>query len=86
VSTVTILELDGLRTCGQSEKLVAQADTHDGKLIGLHKLTQVVDGILAMNWVSGAVGDEDTVEVVCDLVNRIGGREDGYGGTTGDLD
>jgi len=85
VSTVTVLELDGLGTCSQSEKLVTQADTHNGLLVSLHKLTKMVDGILAVDWVARTVGDEDTVEVVRNFVDGVVGGEDGYGGTTRNL-
>lgn len=70
VSTVTVLHLDGASTGGQSQKLVAQADTHDWNGRSLDESGQVVDGVLAVSWVTGAVRDEDAVEVSSDLVDR----------------
>ena len=45
---------------------------------------EVVDGVLAVGWVTGAVGDEDTVEVVGDLVDGVVEGEDSDTGTTAD--
>lgn len=84
VSTVTILELDGASTSGQSKQLVAQANTEDGHLRGLHQATKVVGGLLAVSWVTGAVGDEDTVEVVGHLVDGVVEGEHRDAGTTAD--
>lgn len=69
VGTVTVLELDGAGASGESQQLVTQADTEDGDLGSLHKTLQVVDSVLAVSRVTGTVGDEDTVEVVSDLVD-----------------
>lgn len=69
VSTVTVLHLDGASTGGQSQKLVAQADTHDWDRRRLNQSGQVVNGVLAMSWVTRAVRDEDTIEVRSDLVD-----------------
>lgn len=85
VSTVTILQLDGLGAGSKCQKLVAQANTHDGLLVGLHELAQVVHGILAMRGVARSVRNEDTIKVMRDLVDGVGGREDGNRGTTRDL-
>lgn len=84
VSTVTVLELDGAGTSGQGQELVTQADTEDGKLGGLHQAAQVVDGVLAVSRVTGTVGDEDTVEVVGDLVDGEVVGEHGNTGATAD--
>lgn len=84
VSTVTILELDGASTGGQSKQLVAQANTEDGHLRGLHQATKVVGGLLAVSWVTGAVGDENTVEVVGDLVDGVVEGEHCDAGATAD--
>lgn len=84
VSSVTILELDGLGTDGQSEKLVAETDTHDGNVGGLHQASEVVDGVLAMGRVTGAVGDEDTIVVLSNLVDGVVVGEDGDGSTSAD--
>ena len=82
VSTVSVLELDGASTGGQSEELVTQADTEDGDLGGLHKTLEVVDGVLAVGGVTGAVGDEDTIEVVGDLVDGVVEGKDSDAGAT----
>lgn len=84
VGTVTILELDGLRTSSKSDKLVTHADAHDGDLGSLEQLAEVVDGGCAVSWVTRAVGDEDTVEVVGDLVDGVVEGEAGDAGTAGD--
>lgn len=69
VSPVTVLELDGAGTGSQSQQLVAQTDTEDGDLGGLHQTLQVVDGVLAVGGVTRAVGDKHTIEVVSHLVD-----------------
>lgn len=84
VSTVTILELDGTSTVGQSQELVTQTDTEDGHLGGLHQATEVVDGVLAVSRVTGAVGDEDTIKVVSDLVDGVVEGEHSDTGSTAD--
>lgn len=76
VGPVTVLELDGASTGGESKQLVTQADTEDGDLGSLHQSLQVEDGVLAVSGVTGAVGDEDTIEVVGDLVDGVIKGED----------
>ena len=84
VGTVTILELNGLGTDSEGKKLVTKADTHDRNGGSLHELGEVVDGLLAVSGVTGAVGDEDTIEVVGNLVDGVVVREDGDGSATAD--
>jgi len=84
VSPVSVLKLDGASTSGQSKKLVAQADTENGDLRSLHQTLEVVDGILAVGWVTGTVGDEDTIEVVGNLVDGVIEGEDGDTRATAD--
>jgi hypothetical protein len=69
VSAVSVLELDGSSTGCKSKQLVTETDTHDWNLGRLHQSAQVIDGFLAVSWVTRAVGDEDTVEVVGNLVD-----------------
>lgn len=71
MGTITILELDGSSACGQCEQLMPQADTHDRDLRRVHQFPQVIDRLLAMSWVTRAVGDENSIEVMSDLVDRI---------------
>ena len=71
VRPVAVLELDGLGTNSEGKKLVAKANAHDGDRRGLHQAAKVVDGLLAMGRVTGTVGDEDTVKVLGDLVDRV---------------
>lgn len=84
VSPVSVLELDGASTSGQSQELVTQADTKDRNLGGLHQAVQVVCGLLAVGGVTGAVGDENTVKVVSHLVDGVVVGEDGDTGATAD--
>lgn len=84
VSSVAVLELDGAGTNGESQKLVAKTDSHDGNGRSLHQASEVVDSLLAMSWVTGTVGDEDTVVVLRHLVDGVVVREDGDGGTAAD--
>lgn len=71
VGAVTVLELDGSGAGGQCKQLVAETDAHDWDLGGFHQLAEMVDCVLAMGWVTGAVGDEDAVEVVGDLMDGV---------------
>lgn len=82
VGTVAVLELDRLGTSSESKELVTHADAHDGDLRGLHQLAQVVDGLSAVSRVTGAIGDEDAVKVVSDLVDGVVEGESGYADTT----
>lgn len=82
VGSVAILELDGASSNSQSKKLVTKADTHDGDGRGLHQTSKVVNSLLAMSWVTGAVGDEYTIKVLGNLVDGVVVREDGDGGTS----
>lgn len=84
VGAVAVLQLNGAGAGGQSQKLVAKADAHDGDGRGLHEAAKVVDGLLAMGGVTGAVGDEDTVKVRGNLVDGVVVGEDSDGGTTAD--
>ena len=84
VRTVAVLQLDGAGASGEGQELVAEADTHDGDGRGLHEAVEVVDGLLAVGGVTGAVGDEDTIEAVGDLVDGVVVGEDGHGGAAGD--
>lgn len=73
---ITVLELDGAGASSQSQELVTQTNTEDGNLGGLHQTLQVVYSVLAVSGVTGAVGDEDTIEVVGHLVDRVIEGED----------
>lgn len=84
VRAVAVLELDGAAAGGEGEELVAQADAEDGDLGGLHQAREVVHGVGAVGGIAGAVGDEDPVEVVRDLVDGEVVGEDGDGGAAGD--
>lgn len=88
VSSVTVLELDGLGAGSQSQQLVAETDTEDGQLgeLGLlvHNVSQVEHGLLAVSGVTGAVRDEDTIKVVGNVVDGVVVGEDGDGGTSRD--
>lgn len=83
MGTVTILELDRLCASGESNQLVTHAYTHDGDLGRLKELAEVVNGSCAVSWVTGSVGDEDTIEVVCDLVDGVVKGEAGDACTSG---
>ena len=50
---------------------MAETDPHDGNLRRFHQLAEMVDGSLAMGWIAGAVGDEDSVEVVGHFVDGV---------------
>lgn len=84
VSSVAVLELDGASANSQSKKLVAQADAHDGNLRRLHQGAEVVYGLLAVSGVTGAVGDEDTIEVVGHLLDLEVVREHSHAGASAD--
>ena len=82
--TIAIFELDRLRACSQREQLMTQADTKDGDLAGLHQLAQMVDCLLAMRRITRTVGNEYTIKVVGNLVDRVVEWEAGNAGATAD--
>ncbi|KAL3706560.1 hypothetical protein TMatcc_007572 [Talaromyces marneffei ATCC 18224] len=82
VSTVTILELDSTGTGSESKQLMSHANSHNRDLRSLHQLSQIVDSLLAVSWVTGSVGDENTVKVVSHLVDGVVKWEDSDTGTT----
>lgn len=84
VGAVTVFHLGSAGTDGNGKKLVAQTDTHDGDLRSRHELGEVVAGGTAVGWVTGTVGDEDTVKVVGNLVDGVIVRQAGDRGSTGD--
>ena len=84
VGTVTVLELDSLSTSSKGDQLVTHADAHNRDLRGLEQLAEVVHSLCAVGWVTGAVGDEDTVKVVGDLVDGVVIGEAGDAGTARD--
>ena len=63
---------------------MAQTDAHDWDLGVLHQLGEMVDCLLAMGRIAGAVADEHAVEVVGHFVDRVVIREDGGGSATAD--
>lgn len=84
VGSVAVLHLDSLGADGHGQELVAETDAHDGDVGGLHQAGEVVDGLLAVDWVTGAVGNKDTVKVLGDLVDRVVVGEDGERGASAD--
>ena len=84
VGTVSVLELDGAGADSQSEKLVAEANAHNGDGRSLHEASQVVNSLLAVSWVTRSVGDEDTIVVLGDLMDGVVVGEDGDGSATAD--
>lgn len=79
VCSVSVLELDCSSASGKSEKLVAETDTHDRAVVGFDQLSEMVDGGSAVGWVSWSVRDEDSVEMVSDLVDWVVPWETGNG-------
>ncbi len=77
VSTISVLELDGPGTGCKGKELMAKTDAHDRNLGGLHEAAQVVDCFLAMGWVTGPIGDEDSIKVMSHFVDREVIGEDG---------
>jgi hypothetical protein len=55
---------------------VAETDAHDGNVRGFHQTGKVVDGFLAVDWVTRAVGNENAVKVLSNLVDRVVVRKD----------
>lgn len=84
VGTVTVLQLDRLGTSGKGNQLVAHTDAHNRDLRSLKQLLEIVHRLCAVSWVTRTVGDEDTVEVVSDLVDRVVVREAGNTGSARD--
>jgi len=82
MSPISVLELDSSRTSGQGQQLVSKADTKDGNLGTLHQLSEMVNSILAMSWVSRPIGNENTIEVMGHLMDRIIERETGNASTS----
>lgn len=84
VSTVTVLHLDGASTSGQGHELVAQANSHDRDRGLIHQATQVVDSVHAVGRVTGAIGDEDAIDLVGNLVDRVVVRQNRDRSSTAD--
>src|SRR5436190_18890013 len=63
---------------------MAQANTHNRHLRCLHHLVEVVNGILAMGWIAGAIGNEDAIKVMGHFMNRIVVRENSHTSSPGD--
>jgi len=84
VGAVAVLELDGLGAGGHGEELVAETDAEDGELVVIDDLAKVVSGSAAVGWVAWAVGDEDAVEVLRDVLDGVVKGKDGDGGAAGD--
>ena len=83
VSTVSVLQLDRLRTGGESNQLVTHANAHDGDLGALEQFAEVVHGGRAVGWVTRTIGNEDTVEVVSHFVDGVIKGEASDTGTSG---
>lgn len=84
VGTVTVLELDSLRTDCETKQLMTETNSKDWDLGRFHQAGKVVDGLLAMGWVTRAIGDEYTIKVVSNLVDWVVVWEASDGGTTAD--
>lgn len=84
VSTVAVLQLDGPGASRKSEELMSQADAHDGTIVGINQLAQVMNRILAVGWISWAVGDKDTIEMMSYLMHWVVKRKDGDACTAAD--
>ena len=84
VGTVAVLELNCAGACSHGEELVAETDTEDGKLVVLDDLLEVVCCSAAVSWVTGAVADEDPVEVLRDILEGVVERQDCDGRASGD--
>ncbi|KAH3662446.1 hypothetical protein OGAPHI_005698 [Ogataea philodendri] len=83
VCSVSVLELDGLGTRGQSQQLVTQTDSKDRKLwVLVHSLSQVFHGSRAVSRVSRSVRDENSVELVGNVLHRVVIRQNGDGCST----
>mmetsp|Transcript_50102 Transcript_50102/g.98680 ORF Transcript_50102/g.98680 Transcript_50102/m.98680 type:complete len:237 (+) Transcript_50102:6050-6760(+) len=72
-SSVPVLHLEGLGTSSQSHQLVPQTNTED-RFSPCHHFLDVLDGRLAVRGVAGAVGEEQTVELL--ITERIVPRHD----------
>lgn len=63
---------------------MAETNTHNRNVGSLHQAGEIVDSSLAMGRVTGTVGDENTIEVLRDLVNGVVIGEDCDGSTSAD--
>lgn len=61
MTAVTELHLHGRSTRSSGEQLVTQADTEDWHSSFLDVLLNVLDSLLHHCWVTGTVGDEQTI-------------------------
>jgi hypothetical protein len=84
VCAIAVLELNCARPGSQSEQLMAHANTHDGNLRALHQLAEMIHRLLAVRWITWTIGDEDSIEVMRHLVNRIIEREGSDRSSTAD--
>ena len=63
---------------------MSKTDTEDWDLGGFHQSGQMVDGLLAVSWITWSIGKENTVEVVSHLVDWEVVWEHGNTGTAAD--
>jgi hypothetical protein len=84
MGTVAVLELDGLGSRSESDELVTHTYAHHGDLGSLEQLAEVIHGGGAVSGVTGSVGDENTIEVVGDFVDRVVEGEASNASTSGD--
>lgn len=61
VASVTKLHLDRVGTNSPGEQLVSETDTEDGDFAFLHSLGDVLHSSGDRGWVTGTVGEEETV-------------------------
>lgn len=50
---------------------MAKTNSHDRNLRGVHELAEVIDGVLTMGRIARTIADENTIEVVSYLMNRV---------------
>lgn len=84
VGAIAIFELNGRGSNSECEKLMSQANAHDRNRRCLHQAAEVVDRLLAMGRVTGAIGDKDSVKVVGNLVYGVVVWEDRHRGAAAD--
>ena len=65
------LELDCLCSRCHSQKLMAHTYSKDRYLRGRHDLSQDVDGVLAMRWISRTIANENAIEMLRNLMHGV---------------
>ena len=76
MGSVSVFEFDRLGAGSEREQLMSETDSEDGFIVDVEESAKIGDSSGTVGWISRAIGQENSIILVCDFLNRVVVRVD----------